>query len=264
MEKAAGITTPRYIHLVLTRFNLQYEEQDTMGIQPEWLEKRCTLFEQYCLLSLQAQTCQDFIWILVMDERTPEPYRSRIKSYAQQMSQIRVISVSYRPDTEGYFHDLGQQYGGNNIVLITSRIDNDDRFAPDYIARVQALAKEGRRGIISFPEGRQTFVKSGKSYRVRFVDNHFLSRIETDGFYTALGFQHREATRLGVLAVPTAEPMWEEMVHSSNMLNDYNPEYDYHITGLGEMADLTCRWIRFQYMRAGRLLKRLFVASDKK
>ena len=263
MEKAAGIKAPRYIHLVLTRFNLQYEEQDSMGIQPEWLEHRCLLFEQYCMPSLQAQTCQDFIWILVMDERTPEPYRTRILNYGNKMNRIRVISTTYRPDTEGIFHDLGKQYGGPDTVLISSRIDNDDRFTKDYVARVQALAKEGIRGIVSFPEGRQIFVKDKTCYRIRFVDNHFLSRIETDGFYTALGFQHREATRLGVLAIPTAEPMWEEIVHTSNMLNDYNPEYHYYITGPADVWDLSLRWLRFQSKRFVRFVKRLFVFPNK-
>ena len=262
MEKDASVISQSYTHLLLTRFNLQYEEKDTIGIQQDWLEKRCALFETYCLPSIQKQTCQNFIWILVVDERTPEPYMSRILAYKNRMSQLSVISVPYYPDTEVLFHEIGTKYGKNGTILITSRVDNDDCLAENYIMEVQKLAREGKRGVLSFPEGKQTFIQDNISYRIRFVDNHFLSRIETQDFYTVLGFNHRDAGLYGVQSISTDQPMWEEIVHSSNLINDYMPIYHYYIRSWQDLMDISKRWCRFQFNRLRRLLKRLFVVSD--
>ena len=258
------MSAQRYTHILLTRFNLQYLQDDTLGIQPEWLEQRCALFETYCLPSIQHQTCQDFTWILIVDERTPEPYLSRILAYQERMNQLSVICVPFYPETEALYREIGAKYGNKDTILISSRVDNDDRLAEDYMMQVQKLAHEGKRGVLSFPEGKQTFIQDNISYRIRFVNNHFLSRIETQDFYTVLEFNHREAGLYGVQLIPTDRPMWEEIVHSSNLINDYMPIYHYYIQSWQDFADLSKRWFRFHINRLRRLFKRLFIAPDQR
>ena len=173
------------------------------------------------------------------------------------MPQIHVQAVCFYPETEDLFHQIGQHYGGENVLLITSRVDNDDCLGPNYIASVQELAKQGFKGIISFPEGKQTFIKDNVSYRVKFIDNHFLSRIESSGFYTVMDFNHRHATQKGVISIPTEQPMWEEIVHTNNMLNDFLPEYHYYITDFSVLIGVSRKWCKFQYKRAIRRLQSL-------
>lgn len=239
-----------FCHLILTRFNVQYEPNDVIGIQPEWLEERLRLFEQYCIPSVQHQTCPYFIWVLLCDIRTPETYRKRIEHYQVQSPQIQIYWCSYQSD--GYhstYREIAKKHMRKGDLLITSRLDNDDTLAPDYIARVQEIAENGIEGIVSFPIGKQVFTRDNKSYKIRYLQNHSTSRIERTGFNTIMAYDHTQVDAHSVYTVETAEPMWEEIVHGSNMLNDYVPKYRYYPTNISDVCDLLWRWIRFQTHR---------------
>lgn len=251
-------------HLIFTRFNIQYEEKDNTGIQPEWLEERLRLFEQYCLPSIIRQSCKDFTWILLGDIRTTKEYKKRINNYALQVPQIRTYWIGYQND--GYhavYKMIGQEFAKNKDVFISTRLDNDDIFSPNYIEYVQNLANKGIEGIISFPIGRQTFIKDNKSYKIRFVQNHSTSRIEKSGFETIMIFDHTQVTMDQIHLFETEEPMWEEIVHGGNMLNDYVPKYHYYIHGFSDWTDLSKRWMYFQWKRLMRLLDSFFVSLHK-
>ncbi|MBO7458343.1 MAG: hypothetical protein J6T80_03715 [Paludibacteraceae bacterium] len=252
--------------MLLTRFNIQYESDDVRGLQPAWLEERIRLFKEYCLPSVLHQTCRDFIWILVGDIRTPNPYKQRVEHFASVMPQIRVIWWPFDADDEDYhipYKNLGGIYAEGKDALITSRLDSDDALPANYIERVQKVAQSGVEGIVSFPVGKQTFVRDNKSYRVHYVPNHFTSRIERSGFETIMAYNHALLEDAQFHIVETEEPMWEEIVHGGNVSNDYVPKYRYHITGLSDICDLSKRWVLFQTSRLMRLRKRLFVAPDK-
>ena len=47
-----------YKHIILTRFNLQFELGNDIHTQPYWLDERFRLFEKYCLPSIVEQTNQ--------------------------------------------------------------------------------------------------------------------------------------------------------------------------------------------------------------
>lgn len=252
-------------HLIFTRFNIQYEEKDNIGIQPEWLEKRLRLFEQYCLPSIIRQSCKDFTWILLGDIRTTNEYKKRINNYTLQVPQIRTYWIGYQND--GYhavYKKIGQEFAKNKDVFISTRLDNDDIFSPNYIEYVQNLAYKGIEGIISFPIGRQTFIKDNKSYKIRFAQNHSTSRIERSNFETIMVFDHTQVPTNALHIVETDEPMWEEIVHGGNILNDYAPKYKYYITKPTDVWDLSKRWMRFQTNRLLRFGKRLFVPTHER
>ena len=60
-----------YKHIILTRFNLQYDLLSDIHIQDNWLEERFRLFEQYCFPSIIAQTNQQFDWVILLSEYPP-------------------------------------------------------------------------------------------------------------------------------------------------------------------------------------------------
>ena len=71
-------------HFILTRFNLRIWRQDKHGSAVrtrEWLEHRFGLFEKYCLPSIANQTCKDFEWVVLFDDKTPDEFRNRISEY---------------------------------------------------------------------------------------------------------------------------------------------------------------------------------------
>ena len=251
-------------HLLLTRFNIQYEPNESVGIAPEWLEERLRLFEKYCLPSVVKQTCKDFTWLLFCDSRTPEIYKTKIQHYQSIVPQLRIYWLPYHDnDYREVFVAIGQEYASGYDCLISSRIDNDDSIEPEYIARVREAAEEGEEGIISFPKGTQVFVRQNKSYTVRYIPNHFTSRIEKQGFETILVRNHTEVARDEMVLIETQEPMWKEIVHANNMFNDYTPAFHYYIRNFSDFADLSRRWVWYQLRRIKHLRQLLFVHSNK-
>ena len=251
-------------HLIFTRFNIQYEEGDTIGICPSWLDERLRLFEAYCLPPIQHQTCTNFIWLIIGDSRTPIEYKTRIESYKTILPQIRVIWTPYQKDCyHNFYRNLGQEFASGYDILISTRLDSDDATPANYVEVVQKIAQEGLEGIISFPVGKQTFVNTNKSYKVRYVQNHSTSRIEKSGFETIMVYDHTQVTIDQEHLFETKEPMWEEIVHGGNMLNDYVPKYHYYINGFSDFWDLSRRWVRFQWKRLKRFLDTFFVSVHK-
>lgn len=252
-------------HLLITRFNIQYEPADTIGIQPDWLEERLCLFEQYCLPSVQKQTCQNFHWILMGDNRTPKTYQLKLEQFASLIPQLRIYWYPWQQD--GYhavYKSIAEKYAKDCDALITSRLDSDDGLSADYIARVQEIAQSGIEGIISFPVGRQTFVRDNRSYTVRYVPNHFTSRIEHSCYETVMAYNHALLTDSQFHVINTEEPMWEEIVHGGNVSNDYVPKYRYLIRSGDDFCDLSCRWMRFQARRLIRFLQTCLVRPDER
>jgi len=252
-------------HLIYTRFNVQYELTESKGIQPEWLDERLNLFERYCLPSIQNQTCQNFVWILMGDVRTSEEFKKRIENYKSIVPQIRTYWVEYQNDAyHSFYKQLGREFAKEKDVLISTRLDNDDALAFDYIERVQTIAKDGVTGIVSFPIGRQTFTKDNKSYKISYNQNHFTSRIETSEYETIMVFDHTQIPLNSLHIINTAEPMWEEIVHGNNIANSYQPKYHYLVNSLSDHIDLFFRWMIFQKNRLIRIWKNHFVVFDKR
>ena len=84
-------------HYILTRFNIRLFRYDKHGHsidQESWIEERLKLFETYALPSVMGQTRQDFTWILLVDSKTPDSYRERMKSYRKCCPQIIYIAVN--------------------------------------------------------------------------------------------------------------------------------------------------------------------------
>lgn len=249
-------------HLLFTRFNIQYEPNDSIGIQPDWLEERLRLFELYCLPSIQKQTCQDFIWVLLGDIRTPENYKLQIEHYTVLLPQIRTCWLPYQED--GYhscYKQIAQDLAKDADKLISTRLDSDDTLSSDYIEHVQEIAKRGTRGMITFPHGKQTFTKDHKSFEIRYIQNHFLSRIEDSGYDTIMVFDHSLVQKSALQIFETEQPMWDEVVHGGNIHNDFEPKYQYIIHGWKEFIEISRRWFVFRLKHVLRSSKSLFVRS---
>ena len=80
-------------HFVITRFNLPLFRGSWGGkpdgnLDPVWLKRRFELFERYCFPSVRAQSCQDFRWLVLLDARTPDPFRKRMESLQREYDRL--------------------------------------------------------------------------------------------------------------------------------------------------------------------------------
>ena len=126
----------KFKHYIVTRWNLLDPKTDiyNYGISdPDgWMRRRITLFEKYCLPSVMSQTCQDFTWLLAFSQKTP----SYITKLYNNLRNIKIIFEFPRDY-------LQKNYKGE--WLLTSRLDNDDIYEPDFVEKVQENVKKSMK-----------------------------------------------------------------------------------------------------------------------
>lgn len=227
----------KFKHFVITLFNLRLWAKDKKNHPtqtPDWLEARFRLFETYCLPSMQAQTCPDFIWLVLFDKDTPEPYRRRLEAYARQVPQFRACFYSageaadflHPDDTRNcrFIRDtVASLLDPDDDYVLTTNVDNDDALHCRMVETLQRRFKASPREVLySMNWGLQYFPRWGGVMRMRYPHNHFLSLSERTGkdFRTVMSYGHTKARKL----LPTVDvferPYWLEVVHDCNVNNE--------------------------------------------
>lgn len=210
-------------HTLITRFNLATPgREEPFRNRPGWLETRFNLFERFCLPSVAAQTCQDFDWILFLDEHTPDWARARIDT----LSAKHPFRAIYTPifDNFGWARAVraiaGPPQAGR--FLLTSNLDNDDALAFDYVARVRkAAAGYAARGryAINIPEG--CMLAGNRLFRHRHKQNAFTNLVEPDddNFATTMTIRHMELSDHVPVIQAEGGPGWLQVIHGNNVSN---------------------------------------------
>jgi hypothetical protein len=102
---------------------------------PDRLASRFAWFETVCLPGIRAQTDGDFTLIVLTGEDFPPQAMARLRDLVAPIPQLRIVT---RPP--GNHRDLCREVMSAHIDASTEvvgqfRIDDDDAFASDYIAR---------------------------------------------------------------------------------------------------------------------------------
>lgn len=221
-----------YNHIILTRFNLQYEKDNTIHICTEWLEERFRLFESYCLPSVTRQTSQKFTWVILASDQTPDIYKKRLAEYRIQHENIDIQFCPYFEDINQLYQAIGQHYCLGYNHLLSTRLDSDDMLALDFIEKLQShiTPQTQSHTILSFHSGIQWFETRNISLSASYKKNHFLSFYEPiEHIRTCIGINHTEVPN-NLLAVLEEKGMWCEIVHRNNMCNSYVPKYQYQLS----------------------------------
>ena len=220
-------------HFLLTRFNLLLWRNDKEG-EPvrtvAWLEHRFSLFEKFCLPSIKSQTDQKFVWIVLFDSTTPERYKYKLDKYKVECPQFEPVYVE--PAKGRYFAEIFREEivkRLNSVRVVSSYLDNDDalnvRFVEDLKQRALA-AEEGT--FFYYDKGVQYFAGDGFALRINYPRNHFVSVVEKGDSSSVKGIfgfgrhYYIGKTRGAVIEHLKTEPMWCEVVHEKNMINDAN------------------------------------------
>lgn len=169
-------------HWIFSRWNLLDDNTDIynnpqIDDPDEWMEHRMKLFDEYTLPSVMLQTCRDFTWLLAFSPQTP---RDIIRKYASFHAEYprgpRVHIIFEYPRTY-----LRRMMANCKEWIITSRLDNDDMIAPEYVELVQAQFNE--QFLIVDTDGVQLDLATGKEYTPDRAGNNspFISLIEKTG-----------------------------------------------------------------------------------
>jgi hypothetical protein len=206
-------------HFVITRFNIASEGREAaIRNSAGWLDRRFDLFETYCLPSMAAQTVKAFRWLVYFDEATPTPYYERIVRARQ--------SLDFEPRFVGPFgqalvaQDVAQRTAPNADFILTSRLDNDDAVAKDFIARIQNEASRTPVGcVLNFRNG--LALQDGRIYTAADTSNPFTTLIEAGGqpAQTIWAARHHELGNKWTVRQVHGHPAWLQVVHSENVSN---------------------------------------------
>lgn len=217
-------------HFILTRFNLLLWNKDKEGnkVRPrDWLEHRFALFEQYCLPSMQNQSCKDFEWIVLFDSRTPDYLKKKIGEYQKGCPQQ--VPVYVEPLNGRYFADIFRLEVVkklNSQHVITTYLDNDAlsiNFVKDLQKRSESLSNGT---VINYTDGYQYYTDHSYLMQIHYPRNHFMSVIEEGNpatLKTIYGYgTHYYIDKIHGVNIENVrnQPMWCEVIHEKNIGND--------------------------------------------
>ena len=220
-------------HYVITRFNLKLEnhfQKDKNGNPTqteEWLKRRFELFDTYCFPSIQAQSCQQFKWLVLFDENTPYFYRKRIDSYHLTFPIFHPLFFK----TGATFHlmqclrnSIISKSDKNKPYILTTRIDSDDAFHIDAIKEIQSFFMSYKKEcFLNYNFGIQYDINNRVAVKIRYENNHFSSRMEknTGNLETVISYDHTRIDKIDrVHSIENkTKPMWIEIIHESNISN---------------------------------------------
>lgn len=211
-------------HFIITRFNLRsLDPESGICLDPTWLSQRFDLFERFCYPTVQTQSEQDFTWLVLFDESTPQPFRARI----EQLADWPGFQAVFLPPGS---RDVGRQVVGERLgtsvtpdILITTRLDNDDGLHRDFVAQVQQYSDVNVPTVLEFPNGYVWW--RDRIYRDRQPSNPFTSLVEPldrmagRPYSTVYRGSHSDISRLGTVVVVSQRPFWVQVVHGGNLEN---------------------------------------------
>lgn len=208
---------PSVRHLVLTRFAEKIQKADGVAfdqqapLSPEWLAYRFSLFEQYLLPSMQAQTFGAFEWRIFVHPGFDEALSDRLRAYD---SRIVVVPTPVTP-----LHDLSG-------VVASTRIDSDDGFASNALEVVNQYAERFAAGT---ERTRLLRLKQG------WWLNHQTRQVYQQRGWSFLTLLERQSTYFGAMVCSCDDiakrypgewietvPLWLRVVHGGNVRNRWD------------------------------------------
>ena len=224
-------------HYLLTRFNLRLWPHNKVGEETRseaWLRRRVELFERYTLPSVVAQTCQDFVWIILIDWDSPQWFLDKTRHWKEDCKQIKVTSVKgeHSRAFARIFRDvIIKDLDGYKGPVISTYLDNDDAIARFFISDVQRkLADAKAKTVLTYTHGIQYFTQLKLATSIRFRHNHFISIIENaDELRSVFGYgSHYYIWKCPEVSMlyDNSRNMWMEVVHEGNVDNDVWMTFD--------------------------------------
>lgn len=205
-------------HVICTRFNLPTSigPESVIRAKNDWLGDRVALFERYTVPSMQAQTNQDFTWIIYLDPKSPDWLLKRLRPLVDDglLTTLFRESVSWQDLSA----DARGVSGAAREVVLTTNLDNDDGVASDFVDRLQDLARRHPRAALYLSNG--LIVNGDAVYLRQDAGNAFCSVAEPwDDPQTAWRDVHNRLHRHFPTVTEGGPPAWLQVIHGNNVSN---------------------------------------------
>jgi len=205
-------------HLILTRFNVRLDWSQS-NWDRTWLQRRIELFETYCLPSVRNQTNQNFQWNVFFDEKSPDFLLEKIEAYKNYENFVPIFTSVF--NSEFCRETVRQKLSPNADHVITTRLDNDDAIATDFIQNIQDHFVPKDMTFLNFLYGYR--LSKSKLYLHRYSSNSFISLIEPcqkEKLKTVYcGIAHGRYKEIGNIVNIKSKPNWLILIHEDNIGN---------------------------------------------
>jgi len=215
-----------YHHFIITRFNVNiYAIDFPKRLEDTWLSQRLELFQKYCFPTIQAQTNQDFTWLVLFDEQTPDRYKTFINIYAKYKNFTPIYCGNFDTIMPQTIRTM-QEVAPEAEWFLTTRLDNDDALSIGFIQCLQGVVnslneadlKPSDTLYINFPNGLQLY--DGAFYDFKDATNAFVSFLERrETPHTVFWVDHPSIYDAAPVIQAETGPLWLQVVHDMNVYN---------------------------------------------
>jgi hypothetical protein len=205
-----------FLHLILTRFNLPMIEAD---LDEGWLRYRLDLFRRFTLPSVETQTATSFRWLVLVDPASPPWLLDELASSLDD-ERYEVVPMTRLGEVGPLaLRQIDAHADPGTTHLLTTRLDNDDALAVDFVAAIQRGFSEQSFEFLNFPSGAQ--LANGRVRLVPHRANPFITLVERlvpgavpRGAYLC---SHMEIAAHGPVRQLRTHPMWLQVIHDRNL-----------------------------------------------
>ena len=198
----------RFSYLGHGGFQVVEEDMDVRAAYlyaPDRMEERMRTFEMITLPSIRAQTDGDFVFLIVIGERMPEPWLSRLHDMTRDVPQIAIRAYPPRRHRRIMQKAINEFRDFGNEPCLQFRLDDDDAVGVDYVERTRETASDlaafsRTHGNIAIDFNRGFSAPVSIERAMSFEDLVFLAANDDDSFARYEAMQELVVGHLGKAA----------------------------------------------------------------
>nr|WP_275940960.1 glycosyltransferase [Nocardioides zeae] len=195
----------------MTRFNVKRRGR-TAG--DPWLRERVRHFTRVCLPSVVGQTEPPTGWLVFFDSSSP----TWLRDLAHELGDGTFEPVWLPGEVPMSVYAEHVRRHSDGPWVATTRLDNDDALARDFVARTRAALRPTEE-FLNFASGLQVTAE-GTVHRLRDPSNAFLTRTERRADATTVyAVRHPRAGEVAPVRQLEGPPMWIQHIHGDNLVN---------------------------------------------
>lgn len=177
---------------LITRFNVPLPHKNFRWDEA-WLQRRMKLFMDYCLPSVETQSCKDFHWLIVIDKNSPGWFREELRRVTRSVQNISICEMETFMGG-GLKCEIEKRVIDEISCIGTCRLDTDDAISSDYVTTIRGflLKNQTFNGIITFRNG--YFTERGRVYKIDYPNNSFncfVTRL-SGNWFTCYHYNHHK------------------------------------------------------------------------
>lgn len=205
-------------HIVVSRLAIKWlDHPNAPSNWNKWVEDRMSLWNDYTLPSLAAQTCQNFTLITLVDESVVYTPMLENEVVIHLKSDGSYPKVEILNSINMYVQSLGEEVDS----VITTRLDSDDMLEHDFIQNVQSNIK--MNDYLDIAQGMTYNTQSGQikvNSKYDRIISPFVSVMESANDYLCIPmrFQHSD---IGAFCEgrKLSELKAIQVIHGQNLIN---------------------------------------------